>query len=70
MSQGQLGASEGGHQNGMKKAVASTAKDRANAWAEDMNKEKKWIELQMGAEFYTVLNQPFLFRDPGATHGR
>jgi hypothetical protein len=70
MSQGQLGANEGGHQNGMKKAVAATAKDRASAWAEDMNKEKKWIELQMGAEFYTVLNQPFLFRDPGATHGR
>lgn len=70
MSRGQLGATDGGHENGMKYAIAETAKDRANAWAEDMSKEKKWIELQMGAEFYTVLNQPFIFRDPGATYGR
>jgi hypothetical protein len=70
MSKGQLGASEGGSQNGMKNAIAETAKDRANAWAEDMSKEKKWIELQMGTEFYTVLNQPFLFRDPGVTYGK
>lgn len=70
MSHGQLGSNEGGHQNGMKNAIAETAKDRANSWAEDMNKEKKWIELKMGMEFYTVLNQPFRFSDPGATNGR
>lgn len=70
MSRGQLGSNEGGHQNGMKNAIAETAKDRANSWAEDMNKEKKWIELKMGMEFYTVLNQPFRFNDPGATNGR
>jgi len=70
MSRGQSGSNNGGHQNGMKNAIAETAKDRANAMAEDMSKEKKWIELQMGAEFYTVLNQPFLFRDPGATYGK
>jgi hypothetical protein len=70
MSKGQLGSSEGGHQNGVKNAIAETAKDRANSEALDISKEKKWIELQMGAEFYTVLNQPFLFRDPGATYGR
>jgi hypothetical protein len=70
MSRGQSGSNEGGNQNGMKNAIAETANDRANALAEDMKKEKKWIELQMGTEFYTVLNQPFLFRDPGATYGR
>lgn len=70
MSRGQLGSSDGGNENGMKNAIAETAKDRANAWAEDIGKEKKWIELQMGVEFYTVLNQPFVFRDPGATYGR
>lgn len=70
MSRGQSGTNVGGNENGMKNAVAETAKDRANALGEDMKKEKKWIELQMGTEFYTVLNQPFLFRDPGATYGK
>lgn len=70
ISRGQSGANVGGHENGMKNAIAETAQDRANGLVEDMKKEKKWIELQMGAEFYTVLNQPFLFRDPGATYGK
>lgn len=70
MSRGQFGSNDGGHGNGMKNAIAETAKDRANSLAEDMKKEKKWIELQMGVEFYTVLNQPFLFRAPGATYGK
>jgi type IV secretory pathway VirB10-like protein len=70
MSRGQMGAAEGGHENGVRNAVAETAKDRANAWAEDMRKEKKWIELDRGAESLAVLNQPFIFRDPGGTHGR
>lgn len=70
MSRGQLGASEGGHSNGMKNAIAETAKDRANTWAEDLRKEKKWIELEAGTESLAVLNQAFTFRDPGATNGR
>lgn len=70
MSRGQLGASEGGHSNGMKNAIAETAKDRANAWAEDLRKEKKWIELDAGTESLAVLNQAFTFRDPGATYGQ
>jgi type IV secretory pathway VirB10-like protein len=70
MSRGQFGAAEGGHDNGVKNAIAETAKDRAEAWAEDMRKERKWIELDRGAESLVVLNQPFVFRDPGATHGR
>jgi type IV secretory pathway VirB10-like protein len=69
MSRGQFGAAEGGHENGVKNAIAATAKDRAEAWAEDMKQEKRWIELQAGAESLVVLNQPFVFRDPGATYG-
>lgn len=70
MQRGVLGANQGGNDNGIKNAVAETAKDRANAWAEDMKKERKWIELKAGAELYAVVTQPFLFRDPGATYGR
>ncbi len=70
MQTGPLGANQGGSENGMRKAVAETAKDRAEAWAEDMKKEKKWIELKAGSEFYAVITQPFIFRDPGATYGR
>jgi type IV secretory pathway VirB10-like protein len=70
MSRGQLGAAEGGHTNGLKSAVAETAKDSANAWGEDLKKERKWIELSAGTESFAVLNQPFAFRDPGAVYGR
>ena len=70
MQRGALGASEGGRDNGLKNAIAETAKDRAEAWAEDMKKERKWIELRAGSEFYAVVTQPFTFRDPGATYGR
>ncbi|HPI39833.1 MAG TPA: TrbI/VirB10 family protein [Pseudobdellovibrionaceae bacterium] len=69
MARGQLGASQGGHENGMKNAVAETAKDRAEAWGEDLKKENKWIEISAGNEFSAVLNQPFSFRDPGGTYG-
>ena len=70
MQRGALGASQGGTDNGLKNAVAQTAQDRANAWADDMKKEKKWIELQSGEESNAVLTQPFSFRDPGVTYGR
>lgn len=69
IQRGQLGASQGGHENGMKTALAETAKDRAEAWAEDLKKEKKWIEIQAGKEFTAIINQPFLFRDPGGFYG-
>lgn len=69
MQRGQLGASQGGHENGMKNAISETAKDRTEAWAEDLKKEKKWIEIPAGKEFTAVINQPFSFRDPGSTYG-
>lgn len=70
MQRGPMGSSQGGEENGMKNAVAQTAKDRAESWAEDLKKEKKWIEIPAGKEFSAVINQPFPFRDPGGFYGR
>jgi type IV secretory pathway VirB10-like protein len=70
MQRGALGSNQGGADNGLKNAVSETAKDRADAWAEDMKKEKKWIELRSGEEFIAILTQAFSFRDPGVTYGR
>lgn len=65
MQLGALGSNPGGDDNGWKNAVADTAKDRADAWAEDLKKEKNWIEIRSGTEFFAVLREPFTFRDPG-----
>lgn len=70
MNTGAFGANQGGHENGLRNAVAQTATDRANAMGEELQKERKWIELQSGTETFAVLNQPFTFRDAGATYGR
>jgi hypothetical protein len=50
-----LGANQGGHENGLRNAVAQTATDRANAMGEELQKERKWIELDSGAETFAVL---------------
>lgn len=70
MSTGMLGANQGGNENGLRNAIAQTATDRANAMGENLQKERKWIELDAGAETIAVLSQPFAFRDAGATYGR
>ncbi len=70
MQRGALGGNPGGNENGIKNAIAETAKDRANTWAEDMKKEKKWIELRAGLSFMAVVTQAFQFRDPGNSYGR
>lgn len=69
MNTGMLGANQGGNANGIRNAIAQTATDRANEMGEDMQKERKWIELESGTETVAVLNQPFTFRDAGATYG-
>ncbi len=69
MNTGMLGANQGGDTNGLRNAVAQTATDRANALGENMQKERKWIELENGTETVAVLNQAFTFRDAGATYG-
>lgn len=70
MQRGAMGGNPGGSDNGWKNAIAETAKDRAEAWADDLKKEKRWIEVSSSTEFYAVLTQNFAFRDPGATYGR
>lgn len=70
MNTGAFGANQGGNTNGFRNAIAQTATDRANAMGENLQKERKWIELKSGSETIAVLNQPFSFRDAGATYGR
>lgn len=70
MQRGALGGNPGGNDNGWKNAVAQTAKDRAESWANDLKKEKRWIEISNQTEFYAVLTANFAYRDPGTTYGR
>lgn len=70
IQRGALGGNPGGNENGWKNAISETAKDRAEAWAEDMKKQKRWIEVSNTTEFYAVLTQNFAFRDPGSSYGR
>lgn len=66
MSKGAFGASEGGHKNGVKNAVAHTAVDSLQKMGEEIQKERKWIVLEKGQEFYAMLNQSFVFRNQGS----
>lgn len=70
MQRGALGGNPGGTDNGWKNAIAETAKDRAENWADDLKKEKRWIEVSNQTEFYAVLTATFAFRDPGTSYGR
>ncbi|MCB9072291.1 MAG: hypothetical protein H6623_01620 [Bdellovibrionaceae bacterium] len=67
---GPLGANRGGHTNGVRNAVAETARDRSEAWAQDLQKQVRWITLKAGTNFHALVTQPFVFRDPGATYGQ
>ncbi len=70
MNTGAFGENKGGHVNGLRSAVAQTAADRATAYGEELQKEKKTIELATGQATSAVLNAPFSFRDPGGTYGQ
>jgi hypothetical protein len=70
MQRGALGSNQGGEDNGWKNAIAGTAKDQAEAFANDLKKEKRWIEVSNSTEFFAVLTANFAFRDPGAMNGR
>jgi type IV secretory pathway VirB10-like protein len=70
MQRGAFGANPGGDDNGLKNAISQTAKDRADALGQDMQKPKKWIELPAGTDCIAVLSSSFQFRDPGAFYGR
>lgn len=68
ISHGPLGANQGGVENGLLQGVADTAKDRTEAWGEDLKKQKTWINLEAGTQFQVILSQPFIFRDPGVVN--
>ncbi|MFN9066383.1 MAG: hypothetical protein ACK5V3_04090 [Bdellovibrionales bacterium] len=70
MQRGSLGENPGGAENGLKNAISETAQDQAERWADDLKKEKRWIEISNRTEFYAVLTANFAFRDPGATYGQ
>jgi type IV secretory pathway VirB10-like protein len=69
MKTGEFGSQLGGRGNGIKSAIAKTAEDRASIYAEELKKQKKWIELSYGTQFIAVLNQSFIYKDPGGTNG-
>lgn len=62
-----FGNSRGGAENGLLNAVGETAKDRTNAYAEDLKKEHQWIEVPAATEFAVILTQTFTFNEPGAS---
>lgn len=70
MKRGTLGENPGGSDNGWKNAISETAKDQAENWANDLKKEKRWIEVSNRTEFYAVLTANFSFRDPGTSYGQ
>ncbi len=51
-----MGRSRGGVQNGLLTAVASTAKDRAQAYGERLKNEREWIEVTADQECDVLLN--------------
>lgn len=52
-----LGKSTGGVENGMKAAVAATAKERANSFGEKLKTQREWIEVAQGTECDVLLNE-------------
>jgi hypothetical protein len=70
MNTGMFGANHGGHANGLRNAIGQTATDRANAMGEDLQKERKWIEIDSGTEAEAIISQSFNFRDAGAMYGK
>ena len=62
-----MGNSRGGAENGMLNAIGETAKDRTNAYAEDLKKEHQWIDIDQNKEFNVILTQTFTFNEPGVT---
>lgn len=68
MEKSPLLGSKGGHENGVKNAIAETAKDQADRYADSLKKERVWIELSSATEFYGLLTQAFRFRDPGGSN--
>ncbi len=60
-----LGRSKGGVENGLKAAVAATAKDRANSYGEKLKTQREWIEVNMGVECDILLNESMNLQQVG-----
>lgn len=63
-----LGHSKGGVENGLKAAVAATAKDRANSYGEKLKTQREWIEVHMGVECDILLNESMNLQQVGGDH--
>lgn len=68
MNTGAFGANAGGNKNGLRNAISETASERATSMGQDLQKQKRWIELSRGEPILSVLNQPFSFREPGGAN--
>lgn len=60
-----LGRSKGGIENGLKSAIAVTAKDRANSYGEKLKSQREWIEVKMGAECEILLSEALNLQQGG-----
>lgn len=60
-----LGRSKGGVENGLKAAVAATAKDKANSYGEKLKTQREWIEVSMGTECDVLLNESMNLQQTG-----
>lgn len=70
MQKGSFGANPGGSENGFKNAITETTKERAEAWAQDIQKTKKWIEIPSGSHSFALLNSNFQFTENGVFYGK
>jgi hypothetical protein len=59
------GQSQGGLENGLLSGASETAHERADMWAEDLKKERAWIDLKKGTQCLAILIDGFTYREPG-----
>lgn len=60
-----LGNSKGGVENGLKAAIASTAKESANSYGEKLKTQREWIEVAAGTECDALLSESLLLQETG-----
>jgi hypothetical protein len=63
-----LGHSKGGVENGLKSAIAATAKDKANSYGEKLKMQREWIEVNANTECDILLNESMSLQSMGSDH--
>lgn len=63
-----LGHSRGGVENGLKAAIAATAKDKANSYGEKLKAQREWIEVSIGTECDVLLSESMNLQSLGGDH--